>query len=293
MSCHSPVKAFRDSSGKVFFYEKEGTNSYPVPCGRCIGCRVERSLMWSTRCVHEAQMHELNCFVTLTYEKSPITLVYRDFQLFMKRLREHFKVPIRFFMCGEYGEKLARPHYHAILFGIDFVDRVRFGKSLYLSATLDRLWGHGFASVGSMTAASAGYVARYSLKKINGPAAQDHYRYVNHETGEVIDRVPELSRMSLKPGIGAKWYSQFKTDIFPAGELIVSGKRKPIPRYYKKLLKREDREMFDRFVESRVKKRVQMIVDGEATDDRVYVRGVVEKARVNLLKRNTFGGDDV
>ena len=117
MACYSPIKAYRDSSGTLFFHSKVGTNIIKLPCGQCVGCRLERSRVWAARCVHEAQMHESNCFITLTYMDNPVSLDYRDFQLFMKRLRSKSGKRVRFFMCGEYGENNSRPHFHAILFG--------------------------------------------------------------------------------------------------------------------------------------------------------------------------------
>ena len=169
------------------------------------------------RCVHEAKFHDVSCFVTLTYddEHLPVggTLVYRHFQLFMKRLRKSFP-KARFFMCGEYGDNTSRPHYHAVLFGVDFRDRVPHARSgsgevVYASALLSRLWQLGFASVGDFTFESAAYVARYVLKKVTGDLAAEHYRSVDLATGEIVDRVPEFCHMSLKPGIGARWFEQY------------------------------------------------------------------------------------
>ena len=76
-------------------------------------------------------------------------------------------------MCGEYGDKLGRPHYHAIIFGVTFVDKklwsIRRGNNLYRSATLEKLWPYGFSSIGTVNFETAAYVARYVTKKITGP----------------------------------------------------------------------------------------------------------------------------
>ena len=69
------------------------------------------------RCMHEAQMHECNCFVTLTYEVAPRSLQYEDFQKFLKRLRKNSGKAVRYFACGEYGEEGGRPHFHALPLG--------------------------------------------------------------------------------------------------------------------------------------------------------------------------------
>ena len=120
-----------------------------LPCGRCIGCKLERARQWAVRCMHEAALHEANCFVTLTYEDDKLPpdggLRPRDFVLFMKRLRKRYGNGIRFFHCGEYGEKFLRPHHHVLLFNHDWPDKrvcrtSKSGESLYSSGELESLW---------------------------------------------------------------------------------------------------------------------------------------------------------
>lgn len=223
-----------------------------VPCGKCIDCRLDRSREWAVRCMHELSTSELGgCFVTLTYDEAHLpldhSLHYRDFQLFMHRLRNHGYDGVRFFMCGEYGDDFGRPHYHAILFNCVFPDLVHFrheGKiDLYKSAELSQIWGLGFVTVGMVTMHSAGYVARYSLKKITGSAAGSAYQYVDPVSGEVFDREPPFSGQSLKPGIGFDWLALHKSDVFPHDNVVIGGKKYPVPRYYKRLLARWDEDM--------------------------------------------------
>ena len=121
MACFHPLRAWRTEDGKIVFKEYADTvATLQLPCGRCVGCRLEHSRQWSVRIMHEASMHAPSSFVTLTYEESKLpaggALVYEDFQLFMKRVRKKFG-PTRFFMCGEYGDENRRPHFHAGLFG--------------------------------------------------------------------------------------------------------------------------------------------------------------------------------
>ena len=133
MACYQPLKGYysksRNPNGKrnVVFNPQMGYRDRPVtvPCGQCIGCRLERSRQWAIRCYHEASMYERNSFVTLTYDDESLplggTLVFRDFQLFMKRLRKQYGAGIRFYACGEYGEKFGRPHYHVCLFNFELM----------------------------------------------------------------------------------------------------------------------------------------------------------------------------
>ena len=170
-----------------------------VACGQCVGCRLERSRQWAIRCVHESQMHEQNCFITLTYSDEFLpengSLQLKHFQDFMKRLRFHVGGGIRFFHCGEYGEENGRPHHHAIIFNHDFADKkvwkTNNGVVLYRSKILEELWPYGFATVGCVSFESAAYVARYITKKVNGDMADSHY----------LGREPEYITMSRRPGV--------------------------------------------------------------------------------------------
>lgn len=130
--------------------------------------------MWAVRIVHEAQMWPQNSFITLTYRPEDLpqggSLNVEHYQLFMKKLRaRNTGHKIRFFHCGEYGEKLSRPHYHAILFNYDFPDKKVFseknGNTIYTSELLEDIWGKGFCTIGDVTFQSAAYVARYVMKK--------------------------------------------------------------------------------------------------------------------------------
>lgn len=206
--------------------------------------------------MHEASLHTRNSFVTLTYDSKNLcaSLNYRDFQLFMKRLRkaESSSVStleqqavaafvadsgteaeadarsrealrelrrVRFVVCGEYGDTYFRPHFHSLLFGKDFPDRYVWresssGFTLYRSAELEKLWPYGHCEIGDVTFESAAYVARYCMKKVTGDAASSHYRRLDPYTGDVVDVEPEFLRMSLRPGIGADWIRLYRSDVY-------------------------------------------------------------------------------
>ena len=292
MPCYSPIQAYRDTrSGALFFWPKAGTDStLYVPCGQCVGCRLERSRQWAARCMNEASLHEENCFITLTYKDAPKSLQYRDFQLFMKRLRRQWP-GVRFYMCGEYGEDFGRPHYHAVLFGMNFPDRYRWrkvnGHQLYRSPKLEALWQLGHCEIGAVTFESAAYVARYCMKKITGDAAEAHYSYVDEDTGEVCRREPEFCHMSLKPGIGARWLEKYQSDVYPAGEMVVRGVKSKSPRYYDKLYRRVDRVEHD-YMKSERAANITPAQHAEGSASRLKVREAVATARVSSLKRNNF-----
>lgn len=252
MPCYTPLSGYyskdltKNGKRSVVFNRNFGLVDRPatVPCGQCIGCRLERSRQWAIRCIHEASLHSDNCFITLTYNDEHLpadrSLNLRHFQLFMKRFRKFFGGrKIRFFHCGEYGDKYRRPHYHAIVFGLDFVDKKLFsvvnGNRLYVSQTLDSLWGFGYATIGNVTFESAAYVARYVVKKRTGKQASDHYKSVDTDTGEVFDLKPEYVTMSRRPGIAFGWFDKYYSDVFPSDHVVVRGKESKPPKYYDKL----------------------------------------------------------
>lgn len=260
-----------------------------LSCEQCAGCRLRRSREWALRCMHEAQNHELNSFVTLTYAESPSSLVYRDFQLFMKRLRKAHRSPVRFFMCGEYGDQNWRPHFHALLFGVGFTDRKYLGTTgagfkLFRSAGVERLWPYGMSSVGDVSFQSAGYVARYAFKKITGQAAVEHYACVDVETGEVLRRVPEFAHMSLKPGIGSVWYNDYKSQTFPRDYVVMRGKKFSVPRYYKRKFKRESPADAEWLEYQREQDALRYLEDNTA--ERLLVQEQVLTATLSHLQRS-------
>nr|UQB76419.1 replication associated protein [Flumine microvirus 30] len=221
-----------------------------LPCGQCIGCRLDYSLDWAYRCLCEAQMHKENSFVTLTYDEfhlpSDGSLNVGEWQLFIKRLRRSTGKKIRYYHAGEYGERFGRPHYHGLLFGHDFADKQLFkrsesGSNVYISEVLSGVWGKGFASVGEVTFESAAYVARYCMKKLNGPAKEvvdartglKPYERFDGVTGEVLPVRSEYVTMSRRPGIAKSWFERYRDDVYPSGCVVFRGGRKmPPPRYF-------------------------------------------------------------
>lgn len=306
MACNTPIRAYRCNDGSIIFEESRKTardiqHHLLIPCGKCFGCKLERSRQWALRCMHEASLHEENCFITLTYNEKhlPIQgeLCYTDFQLFMKRLRKKFQPKkIRFFMCGEYGEDNERPHFHACLFNVNFSDRVYFkttasGSKIYTSSTLDRLWSDsnndpiGFTTVGDVNIASAGYVARYVVKKTFG-RYDNRLEAIDYETGEVYKKTPEFCRMSLKPGIGYGFYKKWFTDIFPQDICVVQGIPTKPPKYYYEKLKVEHPDVFEEVSTARAISGIDHAADN--IEERREVKEKVIVAKLRLLKREQF-----
>lgn len=250
MPCYKPLKGYRSkkvnkATGKrpIVFRPHEGFVDQPVvvPCGQCIGCKLEKSRQWAIRAVHEASLHEKNCFITLTYNNENLpkdkSINKEHPVLFMKRLREKYGKEIRSFGCGEYGEDFGRPHYHICLFNHDFNDKTTWKKTeeqtLWRSESLEKLWGKGFCTIGTLTFESAAYVARYVTKKVTGAKEKTgHYEWTD-EKGEIHTRQPERALcISRNPGLGKGWLEKWKPDAFPNDLIVLRGKKMKPPKYY-------------------------------------------------------------
>lgn len=200
-----------------------------IPCGKCLDCRLKKSYQWADRIMLESEQYTFNCFITLTYDDihMPLlnvddrmvgTLVKRDLQLFMKRLRKDlYPRKIRFFACGEYGSKTNRPHYHIIIFNYFPEDAMKWSENddyvLYRSKRIERLWNKGQSVVGSLVPTSARYVASYMLKK-------------QYETTKEYKVQAPFITMSKRPGLGMNYYLSHKDDILN-GSMIYPPLSKP------------------------------------------------------------------
>lgn len=261
---------------------------------KCVGCVEDRSRSWAVRAWHESQLHDDNCFITLTFNDEFLPkdgLDHRWFQLFMKRLRKLLSGAagqakrVRFFMAGEYGSQFFRPHFHACFFGFSFSDRVlwtvRNDVNLYTSESLSRLWSdpktgrsYGFSSVGDVTFESAAYIARYCAKKVHGVDAPAHYE----------GRKPEYMRCSLKPGIGRGWFDKFKNSvIFDDAVTLGDGSTCKLPKYYDRLFELTDAVHHAKVVSMRKRK---ASVSPDNTPDRLRAREAVKIAQFSQLPRS-------
>lgn len=313
MPCFHPLSAWQNIDGKVIFGDHVGDGQpIQVPCGQCIGCRLERSRQWAMRLVHEASLHDDNCFITLTYDdfKLPMnhpaitsgSLYKKDYQLFMKRLRRKYPdKKIKFYQCGEYGDKNNRPHYHAILFGHNFDDWVYLfdspsGEPIYTSPTLENIWSHGFVTIGTVSFESAGYVARYCLKKITGLGVDEidettglkPYERVHSFTGEIVEVVPEYSTMSRGGtngrGIAYDWIDTYSSSVYPKDFTTIRGARMRPPKYYDKYIEAIDPSMYDDIKQGR--KEIMYSLEQENSPLRLSQKEVVKEAQFKQLIRS-------
>lgn len=226
---------------------------YTIPCGKCIGCRLDYSATWANRLMLEYKYHDPDkCwFVTYTYdnENVPINTYTADdgstgyslslrkseVRQFHKNLRKQYTDRFRFFLAGEYGERTFRPHMHAIYFNLPLdPQKLVFWKvsdqgfTMWTCPELEKVWRRGRVIVSKVSWETCAYVARYVTKKLNGPAAE-FYTTFNLE--------PEFSLMSRKPGIGRLYYEDHP-DVIEKGIHVSAGSRAincPAPRYFKNI----------------------------------------------------------
>lgn len=257
---HLDMKLHRIRSPEVSPYAVKSYHIFEeVPCGKCLGCTLDRALEWSNRCLMEMDQFpdEPRYFLTLTYDNEHLpvvysptdnahhaTLRYRDVQLFLKRLRKYYpNENIRFLCCGEYGGITLRPHYHMILIGHEFTDLIEFryderGYSLFKCPSLEKLWKNGFVSVGTANKDSAGYVARYNMKSSQNAEVRELCELVGIEK-------PRL-RGSRRPALGREFILSHAIEFLECGSVWIStesgGVRVALPRYGDKLL--QDHELY-------------------------------------------------
>lgn len=253
MPCRSPVAGYKTPDGSVTFGQRKDSlgrfGFLTFRCGVCRDCRLYKAREWAIRAQHEASLHPRNSFLTLTFADDPGSISKRDLQLFFKSLRKVIPVPVRYFAVGEYGEQFSRPHYHVCLFGYDFPNKKPWRKTpkgslVYVDETLSKAWPHGWANIGELNANSAGYTARYSLKKISGDAEQMHY--TREFNGTEINVTPEFQLSSKRPAIGLRWIEQYWPEVARNDFVILNGKEAPVPRYYADWIKKHQPEAYEK-----------------------------------------------
>lgn len=274
MPCYHPMKAIKKRGSnqyRMIPHERSKNTEYVpyldyetgevceqimLPCGKCIGCRLEYSRQWANRCVLESLSYpEDQCwFLTLTIDDDHLkdyvtkngfaTCKADDISTFMKALRGRWSdqhgvtAHIRFFGCSEYGDESMRPHYHLLLFGLPLYDLEFYknnhdGDVLYKSEELTEIWKKGIVTIGQFNWNTAAYTARYVMKKAGGKNAAFY---------DALDIEPEKVRMSRRPGIGADFFEHHIDDIYELDEIVLpatKGNSHVIspPKYFDKKIK--------------------------------------------------------
>lgn len=257
-------------------------NKFPdgllVRCGVCMQCRLDQREHWVLRLYHEYESWKDSMFVTLTYSDDhlPInhypggngesTLLKDDVQLFLKRLRKRTNKKLKYFICGEYGEELGRPHYHGIIYGLDYYkdeDRQSV-KDCWKKCDWEMLMDK--KSFGSVNVQSIRYVVSYLEKSIHG--SWEEYAY------DCIQKPFHI----MSKGIGKIYAKKNGDNLHDKGYVLLQGFKKPIPRYYSNISGR-DREYLKDFAEEKEKLMVKSLTGNYLTRDELYRLGTIDEVR--------------
>lgn len=276
MACYHPLAGVRvgqNESGKVKYnitsmsdfalddFAKQDV--VQIPCGKCLGCRLDYARRWQNRLLMELMCHDSAWFCTMTYDDSSVpklviedesgslvsldNLCKKDVQDFIKRLRDHFPDDhIRYYITGEYGDQTYRSHYHGIIFGLHLRDvQAKVGiksvnnEQVYYSEEFEKIWSHGMCELGTVTPESTSYVARYVTKKLRNGDKEELY-------SKGLEK--EFAVMSRKPAIGRIYFDQYP-NMFDNGNAFLSLPKASVKiypdRYFKNLINNENLKIKD------------------------------------------------
>lgn len=250
-----------------------------VPCGRCLACRIARSREWAIRLIHEMSYHQHAAFVTLTYNDESIpknnSVSKDELQRFFKRLRlELGNRRICYFACGEYGERLKRPHYHAIVLGLHPEE----DRNL-----INEAWSLGFIETGTVTYDSCRYTADYVMKSYIGKKAKEFYG----------DRNPPFSIMSM--GIGRRYALDNAERLKKNRYITIRGVKVGLPRYYAKVLGLNPEDYLNDVIRRNLEKKEELekraknpnSAGARAVSERAQREATI-KARISLRRKGLF-----
>lgn len=200
----SPAAPLVSINGRAFI-----ADPIPLPCGHCLGCRMDTAKQWKIRISHEAQKYPgKTFFVTLTYDEWHLPLMANgqpflqksDIDGFLDRLarpgkrRDKVKRPFKFFLCGEYGTEGQRPHWHMILMANWLDDLVPYEFQAYHSQVIQEAWPYGLHQVKVCEPNMIAYTVGYCEKKQVDPHWDDYpikpFTMKSRNLG--IDYVPKL-----------------------------------------------------------------------------------------------------
>lgn len=330
-SCTNPILCWypTDENGEivdgvqpVFRWDDVTDNNWiqsAMRCNKCDSCASHYKNQWAVRCAMEMHFHKQSCCLTLTYDEEHLPenemLCKKDMQNFMKRYRDHLKrnLPdrphpftgemeshkIRYIYCGEYGSNGGRPHYHVLVFGHDFDDKQPYNRTKsgvqYQSDVLDELWGNGIATIGEGGMEAAHYVAGYIAKKLQTEKINGKNFTVDKSTGEIIFKDSEFLEMSRRPAIGRWFYDKWRTDIYPADEVVLINNGRavtyPVPTYFDKCLKEEYPELWQKVKAKRLKNAVDYAIRNpdEKSFERMRVKAFIRRKEQNEKSRGYDG----
>lgn len=256
----------------------------PVPCGKCAACLESRRREWIKRLSLESTLHDSSSFITLTYDDKHLPPDGRasksDVQKFLKRFRHASRdygfimPPFKYFIVCEYGSKHGRPHYHGLIFGVDFyspewrprlVSVDRYPR--ITSDVLAEIWKNGYVLFDCLTMSNIQYVSKYvtktgdnwSLKSIGLSSALFTQRARANPNNA-------CARSKVLSSQGLAFYKTGRISI-PSSHGFVSVR---VPRFVDRIVESCNPELFETIKQSR-REYVKNIVPPDISQERDYI----------------------
>ncbi|WGL31465.1 replication initiator protein [Dipodfec virus UOA04_Rod_1082] len=326
MTCFHPLTAYKayssvfDLRPEIVFseYKAERAAKYEkiqLPCGQCLGCRLDYSRDWSIRCMHELKYSKDAWFITLTYDDqhlpSDLSLDPDHLRDFWKRFRKFVGSKVRYFACGEYGDRFQRPHFHSIVFFDSvqekkLVGRLKSGFPVFNSEVLVSSWPFGYVSIANVSLNTCAYVARYVTKKLTGKQNDFYSESFEVDDDGVITssfkrdffrypdgRIKPFCRCSRMPGLGRRFIEEFYSDVYPLDKCVFFQDGKPksfsVPRYYDKFLETYHPELWSDVKESRLQKAQEISQNDDFSLDSMARREEALISKLESHMMNKFG----
>lgn len=201
-----------------------------VSCGHCLVCRKRLRVNWAIRMQHQQMYTPGTLFLTMTYDRHHLpahaSLSTTDIKQFVWRLRKrlarhHGNKRIKYYIAGEYGPKTHRPHYHAIIMGLD----ISYKDMLY--DCWRKCVPEQFVVEQTLTLESKLYTSGYSVKKLGA-------KYGAAFKSQYPNKIPEFQRQSIH--IGRQYVIDNKDNISKDWTIPWMGRRRSVPRYYRKVI---------------------------------------------------------
>ncbi len=251
------------------------SKTVPMPCGNCLPCKITRRRIWTHRMMLERSTSETACFLTLTYDDKNLPEEFHNektgqiysensvnpshvktfINTLRKTLHRQSKTKIRYYACGEYGDKTQRPHYHLAIYGYPpcsgsgptYHGRTYVPCSCSQCTELSSIWNKGHIFLGKLQQESAQYIAGYVTKKLTQDDNPRNTEYRQKSGIALNGRHPEFGRMSTQPGLGYYAAVAFGKKIQPFVKkiddippyLVHNGKKWPLGRYLTNVIRKQ------------------------------------------------------
>lgn len=254
MRCLKPIRLMKNIDFELY------PDGLVVPCGKCLNCRIQKRTEWTLRVIHESEFWKDKMFVTLTYNDESLpengSLKKKDLQLFFKRLRKNYGKKIKYFACGEYGDNTNRPHYHMVLFGVDWDD-----KNVIYNSWKHSDWNPAIKAnaIKTVIPERIQYVCKYIDKAYTIEMERDDYE----------KKGIEVPFRLVSNGMGLQYLEKHRRKIEDLGYVSFRGKKRSLPRYYLNKTEIDVDEIYKE-AEKIEKEEVEKIVGEKLTRDQAY-----------------------